>query len=141
MLIYWGLTLTWHEIENSSSKGFVEATERGVVNESHDAYEHAKEACHDGQDHKCTGGIPVSCNRDKNKKQDVLICCTLLFMFINLNDSFLRLTNAVGVYHAFPRHAVAPQALVHVTAGLAILHPVICSCGDHQQYISNPGTE
>lgn len=58
-----------------------------------------------------------------------------------LHYCFLLLTNAIAVYHAFPRYAVAPQTLVHVTAGLPILHPVICGCGDHQHNIPNASTE
>lgn len=42
------------------------------------------------------------------------------------------LTDAVVVREAFPRHTVAPQALVHVVAGLPILHPVISCCGNDQ---------
>ncbi len=51
------------------------------------------------------------------------------------------LTDAVCLCHAFSRYAVAPQALMHVTAGLAVLHPVISGCRDHQEYISHSCTK
>lgn len=53
----------------------------------------------------------------------------------------VSLTDAVCVCHAFSRYAVAPQALMHVTAGLAVLHPVIRGSGDHQEYISHSCTK
>lgn len=51
------------------------------------------------------------------------------------------LTDAVIVWEAFPRHTVAPQALVHVVAGLPILHPVIGCCGNDQEDVPHACTE
>lgn len=48
------------------------------------------------------------------------------------------LTDAVCVRHAFSRHTVAPQTLMHEVAGLAVLHPVVCGGGDHQEYVPYP---
>lgn len=51
------------------------------------------------------------------------------------------LTDAVVVREAFPRHTVAPQALVHVIAGLPILHPVISCCGNDQEDVPHACTK
>lgn len=51
------------------------------------------------------------------------------------------LTDAVVVREAFPRHTVAPQALVHVVAGLPILHPVISCCGNDQEDVPHACTK
>lgn len=53
----------------------------------------------------------------------------------------MALTNAVRVCHAFPRHAIPPQALVHVIAGVAILHPVVRCRGDNEEYVPHSCTE
>lgn len=53
----------------------------------------------------------------------------------------MALTDAVRVCHAFPRHAVPPQALVHVIAGVAILHPVVRRRGDNEEYVPHSCTE
>lgn len=52
-----------------------------------------------------------------------------------------RLTDAVCVRHAFPRHAVPPQALVHVAAGVTVLHPIIRCRGDDQEYVPHSSAE
>lgn len=51
------------------------------------------------------------------------------------------LTDAVGVRHAFPRHAIPPQALVHVIAGVTVLHPVVGCRGDNEEYVADSSTE
>lgn len=51
------------------------------------------------------------------------------------------LTDAVCVCHAFSRDTVAPQTLMHVTTGLAVLHPVIGGSGDHQEYVPHSRTK
>lgn len=51
------------------------------------------------------------------------------------------LTDAVCVCHAFPGHTVPPQALVHVIAGVAVLHPVVSCRGDDEEYVPHAGTE
>ena len=51
------------------------------------------------------------------------------------------LTDAVCVCHAFPRQTVPPQALVHVIAGVPILHPIVCCRGDNEEYVSNSSAE
>lgn len=53
----------------------------------------------------------------------------------------MALTDAVCVCHAFPRHAVPPQALVHVIAGVAILHPVVRRRRDNEEYVPHSCTE
>lgn len=51
------------------------------------------------------------------------------------------LTDAVCVRHAFPWHAVPPQALVHVIAGVTVLHPVVGCRGDNEEYVPHSGAE
>lgn len=51
------------------------------------------------------------------------------------------LTDAVCVCHAFPGHTVPPQALVHVIAGVTVLHPVVSCRGDNEEYVPDSGTE
>lgn len=51
------------------------------------------------------------------------------------------LTNAVCVCHAFPGHTVPPQALVHIIAGVTVLHPVVGCRGDNEEYVPNSSTE
>lgn len=53
----------------------------------------------------------------------------------------MALTDAVRVCHAFPGHAVPPQALVHVIAGVAILHPVVRCRRDNEEYVPHSCTE
>lgn len=53
----------------------------------------------------------------------------------------LSLTDAVCVCHAFPGHTVPPQALVHVIAGVTILHPVVSCRGDNEEYVPYSGAE
>lgn len=53
----------------------------------------------------------------------------------------MALTNTVCVCHAFPGHAVPPQALVHIIAGVAILHPVVRRCRHNQEYVPHSCTE
>lgn len=53
----------------------------------------------------------------------------------------VSLTNAVRVCHAFPRHTVPPQALVHIIARVTVLHPVVSCRGDNEEYVPNSGTE
>lgn len=51
------------------------------------------------------------------------------------------LTDAVCVCHAFPGHTVPPQALVHVIAGVTVLHPVVSCRGDNEEYVPDSGAE
>ena len=51
------------------------------------------------------------------------------------------LTDAVSLHVTLARHAVSPQALMGKAAREAILHPVVCSCRDHQQDVPHDGTE
>ena len=53
----------------------------------------------------------------------------------------VALTNAICVCHAFPRHTVAPQALMHIVVGLTVLHPVIGCCGDNKEYVPDSSAE
>lgn len=51
------------------------------------------------------------------------------------------LTDAVRVCHALAGHAVAPQALMHVVAGVAVLHPIVGCRGDDQEDVAYSGAE
>lgn len=51
------------------------------------------------------------------------------------------LTNTVCVCHAFPGNTVPPQALVHVIAGVAILHPVVGCRGDDEENVPDSSAE
>ena len=53
----------------------------------------------------------------------------------------LFLTDAICVCHAFPRHTVSPEALVHIVVGVTVLHPVVGCRGDHEEYVPHAGTE
>ena len=51
------------------------------------------------------------------------------------------LTDAVCLHVTLAGHTVSPQALVSKAARQAILHPVVCRCGDHQQDVPHNGAE
>lgn len=51
------------------------------------------------------------------------------------------LTNAVIVCEAFPRHAVPPQALMHVVVGVPVLNPIIGCRGNNQEDVPHACTE
>ena len=51
------------------------------------------------------------------------------------------LTYAVRLHVALVGHAVPPQTLVGIVPGETVLHPVVRRSGDHQQDITNDGTE
>lgn len=53
----------------------------------------------------------------------------------------VNLTDAVCVCHAFPGHTVPPQALVHIIAGVTVLHPVVSCRGDNEEYVPDSGAE
>lgn len=50
-------------------------------------------------------------------------------------------TYTVGLHVALVGHAVAPQALVGVAAGQAVLHPVVGGGGDYQQDVADDRAE
>lgn len=49
--------------------------------------------------------------------------------------------NTVCVSHALSRHTVSPQTLVHVIAGVPVLHPVVCCRGDDQEDVADSSAE
>lgn len=131
--------LTGNEEEDAGCEGLVKPVEGGVVDEGHDADDDADETSQEGEDHEGPGGVPVGCvcvwGGGGRKAQQ------------SEGQSWLEghraaaLTNAVGVCHAFPRHAVPPQALVHVIAGVAVLHPVVRCRRDNEEYVPYSCTE
>lgn len=54
---------------------------------------------------------------------------------------YIPLTNAVSLHVALARHAVPPQALMGKAPRQAVLHPVVCGCGDDQQDVPHDGTK
>lgn len=135
--------LTGYEEEDAGCEGLVKPVERGVVDEGHDADDDADETSQEGEDHEGPGGIPVGCvcvwgggqpweNRTVQKTT------------VGVGGEVHRLTaltDAVGVRHAFPRHAVPPQALVHVIAGVAVLHPIVRRRRDNEEYVPHSCAE
>ncbi len=51
------------------------------------------------------------------------------------------LTYTCCLHVALVGHAVPPQALVGIAAWEAILHPIVCRCGDHYKDVPNNGAE
>lgn len=67
--------------------------------------------------------------------------CVILMKMLCCIRQISRLTDAVGLHVALPRHAVSPQALMGEAAGQTVLHPVVCGRGDHQQDVPHNGTK
>lgn len=134
------LALTGNEEEYAGCKGLVKPVEGGVVDEGHDADDDADETSQEGEDHEGPGGVPVGCVCEGEEGHHQK----------GTGDNGqswsgghrpAALTDAVGVSHAFPRHAVPPQALVHVIAGVAVLHPVVRCRRDNEEYVPYSCTE
>lgn len=133
--------LTGNEEEDAGCEGLVKPVEGGVVDEGHDADDDADETRQEGEDHEGPGGVPIGCvwrrgvGAERYGRQQ------------SEGQSWSRgrrpaaLTDAVGVCHAFPRHAVPPQALVHVITGVAVLHPVVRCRRDNEEYVPYSCTE
>lgn len=128
--------LTGDEEHDPSGEGAVEPLKGGEVGKGHDAGDDAGKARHRREDHKGPGGIPV-CWRGN----------PVNLSFFPSHPPSVTLhplrgrTYAVGLHVALVGHAVAPQALVGVAPGQAVLHPVVGGGGDHQQDVADDRAE
>lgn len=112
------------------------------MDEGHDADDDADETSQEGEDHEGPGGVPVGCmcvcvegGAERHRRQQSE------GQSWSGGHRLAALTDAVGVCHALPRHAVPPQALVHVIAGVAVLHPVVRCRRDNEEYVPYSRTE